>query len=100
MKVNFKEFTIPTGISKKNRQTGDARESFADLVYMKGSGIAAHALALKIYQSEGGAEYSQEEVALMRKVAAAYCSPAFIDGLEEQLAGVGGTGPAGNTQEK
>ena len=85
MKLNFKQFSVPTGISRKNRQTGDARESFANMIYMNVNGIRAHALAMKIYNSEGEEEYSQEEVRLIREVAEKLCAPNFIDGLMEQL---------------
>ena len=83
--MNFKEFGIYTGVSRKNRQVGDARESFADLLYLHANGIRAHALALKIYRSEGLAEYTDEEIALIRETAYKYCLPNFIDGLEDQL---------------
>lgn len=85
MKLNFQHFSVPTGISRKNRQTGDARESFANMIYMNVNGIRAHALAMKIYNSEGEEEYSQEEVRLIREVAEKLCAPNFIDGLMEQL---------------
>lgn len=85
MIVNFKEFSVPTGISRKNRQTGDARESFANTLYLNVNGIRAHALAMKIYHSEGEEDYSPEEVKLMTDVANKLCTPNFIDGLMEQL---------------
>lgn len=85
MKLNFQHFSVPTGISRKNRQTGDARESFANMIYMNVNGIRAHALAMKIYNSEGEEEYSLEEVRLIREVAEKLCAPNFIDGLMEQL---------------
>lgn len=83
--MNFKEFGIYTGISRKNRQVGDARESFADLLYLHANGIRAHALALKIYRSEGFVGYTDDEIALIRETAYKYCLPNFIDGLEDQL---------------
>ena len=85
VKLNFQQFSVPTGISRKHRQTGDARESFADMIYLNVNGIKAHALAMKIYQSEGVADYSSEEVKLIREVAEKLCVPNFIDGLMEQL---------------
>ena len=85
MKLNFQQFSVPTGVSRKNRQTGDARESFANMIYMNVNGIRAHALAMKIYNSEGEEEYSPEEVKLIREVAEKLCAPNFIDGLMEQL---------------
>lgn len=83
--MNFKEFGIYTGISRKDRQVGDARENFADLLYLHANGIRAHALALKIYRSEGFVEYTDDEIALIRETAYKYCLPSFIDGLEDQL---------------
>ena len=85
IKLNFKQFSIPTGISRKNRQTGDARESFANMLYLNVNGIRAHALAMKIYNSEGEENYSPEEVQLIKEVAEKLCAPNFIDGLMEQL---------------
>lgn len=85
IKLNFQQFSVPTGISRKNRQTGDARESFANMLYLNVNGIRAHALAMKIYNSEGEESYSPEEVKLIKEVAEKLCAPNFIDGLMEQL---------------
>lgn len=85
MKLNFQQFSVPTGISRKTRQTGDARESFANMLYLNVNGIRAHALAMKIYNSEGEENYSPEEVQLIKEVAEKLCAPNFIDGLMEQL---------------
>lgn len=87
MKLNFKQFSVPTGVSRNHRQTGDARESFANIIYLNVNGIRAHALAMKIYNSEGVEDYSPEEVQLMKEVAEKLCTPNFIDGLREQLEG-------------
>lgn len=85
IKLNFQQFSVPTGISRKNRQTGDARESFANMLYLNVNGIRAHALAMKIYNSEGEENYSAEEVKLIKEVAEKLCAPNFIDGLMEQI---------------
>ena len=63
----------------------DVRETFADMIYNNVNGIKAHALALKIYGSEGEADYTDDEVKLVRIVAERLCVPGFIDGLNEQL---------------
>ena len=93
-KLNFKQFTVAAGISGRHRRTGDARESFADLVYTATNGIRAHALAMKIYRSEGAEAYTAEETRLIMAVAERHCTPAFIDGLRAQLRE--GGGEAGN----
>lgn len=83
--IDFKHFKVYTGISRKTVQEGDIRESFADLLYTNVPGIRSHALALKIYQSNGYAEYSDEEVRLITEVANKLCLPNVIDGLNEQF---------------
>ena len=86
-KLNFQQFSAPTGVSRKNRRTGDVRENFADLIFLNINGIKAHALAMKIYKSEGWTAYSHEEIELIMRVAENLCVPNFIDGLKEQLEG-------------
>ena len=87
VKLNFQQFRIPTGIDRLSYRIGDARESVANMLYLNVNGIRAHALAFKIYHSEGGTEFSVEEVKTLKEVANAYATPAFIDGLNEQLEG-------------
>lgn len=86
-KINFQQFSIPAGIDRSRYQTGDARESVANMLYLNVNGIRAHALALKIYRSEGETDFTEEEVRTLREVADTYATPAFIDGLNEQLEG-------------
>lgn len=84
-KLNFQQFRIPTGIDKTQYRIGDARESVANMLYLNVNGIRAHALAMKIYRSEGATDYTDEEVRTLTEVAANYGTPAFIDGLNEQI---------------
>lgn len=84
-KIDFQNFEMPLGISINRTQVGDVRESVANLVYLNVCGIKAHALALKIYQSDGKTEYNDEEVRTIMDVANLYGTPAFIDGLQNQL---------------
>lgn len=83
--IDFQYFKIYTTVSRKVAQTVDVRETFADMIYKNVNGIKAHALAMKIYNSEGETEYSEEEVKLIRAVAEQWCVPGFIDGLNDQL---------------
>lgn len=84
-RLNFQQFRIPTGIDRTQYRTGDARESVANMLYLNVNGIRAHALALKIYNSEGLTEFTDEEVKSLTDVASNYGTPAFIDGLNEQI---------------
>lgn len=84
-KLNFKDLCIPTGISRKSHQIVDAREPFADLLYTRVSGIKSLRLALKIYESKGEVEYSDEETELMRRAVESYCLPNVIDAFSAML---------------
>lgn len=84
-KVNFKKLEIFTDITKKKRVTGDGSKDFANILYTSCNGIVAHSLAFKIYESEGEIEISEQEEALIRQVAQERCTPAFMDGVLEQL---------------
>ena len=83
--IDFQHFKVYASISRKAVHTVDAREDFADMIYNNVNGIRAHALALKIYKSEGKTEYSDDEIKLIQAVAEKMCVPGFIDGLNEQL---------------
>lgn len=84
-RIDFKNVKVYHGVVRRTWSTTDVRESFADLIYGNAGGIRAHALALKIYNSEGEEEYSPEEMELIRGVAERLCVPGFIDGLNEQM---------------
>lgn len=84
-KIDFQHFKVYASISRKAAHTVDARETFADVIYNNVNGIRAHALAMKIYKSEGKTEYSDDEVKLIQAVADKMCVPGFLDGLSEQL---------------
>lgn len=83
MKLNFKEFRIPSGINKRNWQITDVREQVADLLYTHANGTKAHRLAFKILDSTGDEEYSTEETGMVRYVIEQFCLPCVIDGLNE-----------------
>lgn len=83
-KMNFKEIEV-TNISGEKKFTADGRAEFADILYTSCNGIAAHALALKIYNSKKAVDLTDEELALVVRVAEERCTPAFIDGIKRQL---------------
>lgn len=84
-KINFEKLLVATDIARKNCENKDCREDFANVLYRNGNGIAAHALALKIYSSHEDTEYSDEEIQLMRKYANGFCKPFFIDALNRAI---------------
>ena len=82
MKLNFKKFPLFQGIDKSNILITDVSKAIADGLYNAVQGIAAHALALKIYNTTGEEEYSDEEIQILRNFSI-QCTPAFIDSFEE-----------------
>lgn len=84
-RIDFQHFNVYLSVTRKEARSMDVRETFADMIYNNVNGIKAHALALKIYESEGEADYTDDEVKLVRTVAERLCVPGFIDGLNEQL---------------
>lgn len=85
VQVDFERIKVYADVGHKEWKVVDAREQFADMIYKNVGGIKAHALALKIYNSEGETEYSPEEAELIKRVAEQLCLPGFIDGLMEQI---------------
>lgn len=83
--INFKEFPLYANITKSKTIELDVREDFANMIYMKTQGIRSHALAYKILQSAGDTEYDEQEVQIIKQVAEAYCTPAFVDSLNDIL---------------
>ncbi len=83
-KVNFKEIEI-TDISGTKKVVADGRREFANLLYTSSNGIEAHALAFKIFGSDGAIEVTEQEEVIIMNLAERRCVPAFIDGLRKQL---------------
>jgi hypothetical protein len=84
-KMNFQSMEVFSDIARKTGSRQDIRESFANLLYTSGTGIAAHALALRIYGSEGEIEVSGPEAKLIRETAQQLCTQRYIDAITAQL---------------
>lgn len=85
VRINFKQLPVYTGISRKETVTGDARESFADLLYTRVSGVRAKNLALKIFNSEGDMDLDVEDEKLVRFAAVNLCVPSVGDAIIDML---------------
>lgn len=83
-KINFEKVEIFTDITKTNRIERNVKNEIANFIYMNGSGIEMHALALKIYNSEGETEYNDKECELIR-AASRSLAPFFIDAIDNIL---------------
>lgn len=83
-KINFESFEVFLDIAKTQKVERNVKSELADIMYRMGKGIAYHALALKIYNSSGEIEYTDDECELIREVSQT-CAPFFIDAINEVL---------------
>ena len=84
MNIDFSKVKVYTDLGRETGVIQDLRKDFANLIYTEGRGIAAHALALKIYNGDKDTEYSEEEIMMIRNFAG-ICSPCIIDAFETIL---------------
>ena len=82
VKINFEDIGIYTDIERKTMVRLDMKKKIANDLYNHGQGIAFHALALKIYNSQGEIELSEEEYNLLMDYVRQMGTPAAIDALE------------------
>ena len=82
IKINFEDVGIYTDIEHKTMVRLDMKKKIANDLYNHGQGIAFHALALKIYNSQGEIELSEEEYNLLMDYTRQMGTPAAIDALE------------------
>ena len=80
--INFERFEIYTTINHKEVIVQDCREGFANIIYWNGSGVACHALAMKIYKSEGEMEFTDEEITLMKQFAENFGNLSLLDSFD------------------
>ncbi len=84
MKINFDSVKVYTDLDKKQSVTQNMRKEFANFIYTQGNGIAAHALALKIYNGNQETDFDESEVMIIRKFVE-NCTPCVIDAFNELL---------------
>lgn len=84
MTIDFSRIEIFTDVAHRHCAICDLRAQFADVIYNLGKGMVAHALALKIYNSDGPTDFSDEEVQFIKSYMT-MCSPAFIDAMNQIL---------------
>ena len=81
VKINFESLRVFKDIEHKVCEVMDVKMAVANELYEKGQGIAFHALAMKIYNSQGDTEYTDEEYELIMNYANQMCRPSVIDAL-------------------
>ena len=83
-KINLEKLEVFLDIAKTQRVEQNVKSDLADIMYKLGKGIAYHALALKIYNSSGETEYTDDECELIMEVSQT-CAPFFIDAINNAL---------------
>ena len=84
-KINFKSLQVKTSLKGDNVVTIDGAADIADIIYKQGMGIEAHALAHKIYDSDGELEISDAEARIIEDLANRVLAPHHIDAIMAQL---------------
>ena len=82
MKIDFNKLKVYTGLDKKQFILAQAAKELADGLYKTAMGISGYALALKLYNSKGEEEYTDEEFDMILNYANRYGTPFFIDALQ------------------
>lgn len=82
MKIDFNKLKVHTGLDKKEFVLTQAAKELADGLYKTAMGISGYALALKLYNSKGEEEYTEEEFSMIMNYANKYGTPFFIDALQ------------------
>lgn len=81
VKINFESLRVFKDIEHKVAEVINIKMSVANTLYEHGQGIAFHALAMKIYNSKGWTELTDEEYDLIMAYANQMCKPCIIDAL-------------------
>ena len=83
-KINFEKLELYLNIEKTEKTTQDVKSQFANAIYVGANGIEMHALAMKIYQSEGETEFTEKECEMIRHISQRL-TPMFIDAIDGVL---------------
>lgn len=82
VKINFSAIRVFKDLAKTKAEVKNMKEEVANDLYQNGQGIAFHALALKIYNTQGEVELDDKEYSLLMAYANQMCTPAIIDALQ------------------
>lgn len=84
MNINFNKFPCYTSIAKTSTVEINIKEILANTMYMRGSGIATGALAMKIYNSDGELDYDNKECEIIKQFSQ-IINPVFKDSILDFL---------------
>ena len=81
MKLDFENVKVSADLKHEYETTVDLKEQFAELIYQKGMGLKAHALALKIFNSTADTDFNDAEINLLKTFTEQNCTPMIIDAI-------------------
>lgn len=82
-KIDFGKIEVFTDLTKERKVSVDMHKTLANALYQQGSGIACHALALKIWNGVGEIELDDDECKIVMRLVEGGCSPSVIDAFHE-----------------
>lgn len=80
--IDFTKLEIFTDLAKTRCVVSDVRKQISECIYNNGRGLAAHALALKIYNSNGAIEVNDDELAIIKDIINILGTPSLIDAID------------------
>jgi len=85
MKIDFDRIEVFTDLERTRCTVASLRKPLANALYSQGTGLACHALALKLWNTEGLADISEDEAAIITRLVDSSCAPAVIDAVKGLL---------------
>jgi hypothetical protein len=85
MKINFEQLKVFTDIAKTRETVTNVKVQIADALYQNGFGIATHALAFKIYNTNGECELTEEECQILMAFVEQKCTPMIIEAFKNAM---------------
>lgn len=80
-KINFNTLKAHRHLGDNATTTINVRKLLTDVIYSGPFGMAGHALAHKLYETDGDVELSEEECQLVRTAAQSFNEPYAIDAI-------------------
>lgn len=84
MKANFKKFPIYMNIRKDMVQEQDISFILSNAIYTNIPGVMAHSVAMRIYESDGDMELSEEETMQLEQWAGMF-SGIIADSIKDYI---------------
>ena len=84
-KINFQKLAVRRALADNSTTEIDISKALADLSYTKMSGMTAHTLAHKLFETNGEVELSEEETNIILRAVETFAVPFIIDAVRESV---------------